>query len=93
MILSKNDDSKIAYVRDWDQASWDVQKYDIPSDYKIEFEPSVDFSVIDSIREGREVFYEQRTIYITEWIDNTRIVRPEIIFVQQLLPLPTSGSN
>lgn len=92
MILTLNDSMKIANVKDWDQTDWEIYKDDIPWDYTIEFDPMIDGGILDIIRNGREVHYDKRTIYVTEWIGNTMIVRPQIIYVQQLLALPSDPS-
>lgn len=92
MILTFNDSTKTASIQDWDQSDWDLQKDTIPWDYTIEFDPMIDGGILDTIRNDREVHYDQRTIYIQEWIGNTMIVRPQIIYVQQLLPLASDPS-
>ena len=92
MILTINDFSKVANVQDWNLDDWDAQKSTIPWDYTIEFDPIVSSDILESISDGREIHYDQRTIYVQEWIGNTMIVRPQIIFVQQLLPLPSDPS-
>jgi hypothetical protein len=93
MILTLNDSTKTASVQDWDQVDWGLQKDSIPWDYTIEFIPMIDGDTLDTIRNGREVHYDQRTVYVTEWIGNTMIVRPQTIYVQQLLPLPSDPSE
>ena len=89
MILTINDFAKIASVQDWNQDDWDAQKGTIPLDYTIEFDPILTYDVLESISGGREIHYDQRTIYVQEWIGDTMVVRPQIIFVQQLLPFPS----
>lgn len=92
MILTIDSDLKIAYVNDWDQDSWDAQKSSIPWDYKIEFDQPIDIGALENIRDGRDILYDRRITYVTEWIGNAMIVRQETIFVQQLLPLPADPS-
>lgn len=92
MNLTLNDFTKTAYIQDFDQTEWDAQYSTIPWDYKIEFNPSVDDAILNGLNTGRELLYDQRTIYVQEWIGNTMIVRPQIIFVQQLLPLHSDPS-
>ena len=92
MILNINDFAKVANVQDWNQDEWGAQKGIIPWNYTIEFDPIIINDMLESIRDGREINYDQRTIYVQEWIGNTRIVRPQIIYVQQLLPLPSDPS-
>lgn len=87
MILTLNDVMQIAYVNDWDQTDWDAQKATIPWNYTIEFSPNIDDTALSGLNTGRQITYVPRTVYVTEWIDNTMIVRPQTIFVQQLLPL------
>lgn len=93
MILTINDIAKVASVQNWDQEGWDAQKSTIPWDYTIEFDPIVDSATLENISNGREIHYDQRTIYVTEWIGSTMIVRPQIIFVQQLLPLASDPNT
>lgn len=88
MNLTISDLGQTAYIQNWDQTDWDAHKDEIPWNYTIEFDPNVDETVLSSLNTGRELYYSQRTIYIQEWIGNTMIVYPQIIFVQQLLPLP-----
>lgn len=89
MDLTLNSLTQIAYIKDWDQTDWDARKGEIPWNYTIEFDPSLDQSVIASLNTGRELFYDRRTIYVQQWIGSSMVVYQETIFVQQLLPLPT----
>jgi hypothetical protein len=73
MILTLNDSTKTASIQDWDQSDWDLQKDTIPWDYTIEFDPMIDGGILDTIRNDREVHYDQRTIYIQEWIGWRRL--------------------
>lgn len=93
MELVMDDSMQVARVYDWDQSDWDAQKDSIPWNYTIEFIPSIDPEVIDSLNTGRTMKYVPRIGYKTEWIGETMIVQPETVYFQQLLPLPEDPSS
>lgn len=93
MNLNLDSGSLKAYIQDWDQAGWDAQSGTIPWNYTIEITPSVPDDVLNGLNTGRQLMYDQRNSYVTEWYGNTMVVRPVVVFVQQLLPLPSDPST
>jgi hypothetical protein len=90
MNLITDDQKSTVVVYDWDSSDWSAQSSTIQDSYTIEFQPSIDVSDLESITNGREVYYDKRIVYDTVPFGTGYITAPRQVYAQQLLPKPVS---
>jgi hypothetical protein len=86
MNLSVDDARQMIQVYDFNQTDWNANTIPIPDEYTIQFQPSLDQTVLESIANGREVSYATQIAYANRPFGTGYITESYTVSLQQLLP-------